>query len=659
MLFILLACESLPTVPLAIYAPDSLIPVLESHVASLPHDVRISTGEPDLNETAQLVVILDISTGMPAEGFVVESTEFGMSIRAGDTAGALYGLAQTMEWHGWRFSNPFYTVVPAEPKLAADAALGTKFSPEISRRGLHLHTIHPTEAMFDLWGQPDRARADAMLDWVVRNRGNHVQWPGLDDIAENADTRTRWAEATALVVQDAHARGMTVGLGVQLFGLSNLQEAYDLLDDSGSDDEDRAAMEARWHTAMDGIAWDAISLSFGEFFSAEPEAFIGRIEMAYDTLQTVAPGTEMAATIHVGGNEEVQVEYDGKTMTYYFLADYADRPIEPSVHTVMFYNLYEDAGGAYGMDDFTEHREYLETKLASNELVNYHPESAYWVAFDNSVPTYLPLYVRSRWLDLYTLREKGLHLDRHDLFESGWEWGYWQNDAATLRMNYTLPDSWEAALSELFVDEQVAAASVAVAEAEHNALIQLRLAAYLAGRDVAMDIGATQGIFAQPDRIGFEELAELDVDTRGDFSNTVLVDLSTLAAAVEAADSGLDRDDPIAREVSDGIAVTAARARYVVALYEATLLFADGGDASVPLAEAESLLAAAQEIVHDRREHFHDPESDRLVTRAENPTLYDYGYLFNSDTLCFWNREMGQVRELVLRTNETDPGCTL
>ena len=658
-LLLLLACEPLAAVPLAVYAPDSLLAVLESHVVSLPHDVRVAPGEPDPAETAALTVTLKLDDTLAPGSFVVQQGDVGLSVQAGDTAGALHGLAQTMEWHGWRFSHPFYTVVPESPTLSAGAELGSVFSPEMARRGLHLHTLHPTEAMFDLWAAPDRSRADAMLDWVVRNRGNHVQWPGLDDIAENPETRQTWADATALVVADAHARGMTAGLGVQLFGASNLQLAYDLLDDSGSDDEDRAAMEARWRIATEGIGWDDISLSFGEFFSAEPDAFIDRVEMAYDTLQTVAPGTEMAATIHVGGNDDVQVEYDGKSMTYYFLVDYADRPIEPSVHTVMFYNLYEDAGGAYGLDDFSEHREYLESKLSMGDVVNYHPESAYWVAFDNSVPTYLPLYVRSRWLDLATLRDKGLVLDRHVLFESGWEWGYWQNDAATLRMNYRLPDNWQDALSELFADPDVGASAVAVAEAEHDALIGLRLAPYLAGRDIAMDIGETQGIFAQPDRIGFDELAELDAEARGDFANTILVDLSALADAVEAANANLDRDDPIAREVSDGIAITAARARYVVALYTAALLHSDQGNVHDALSQAEAQLEIAVTLVADRRAHFHDPEVDRLVIRAKNPTLYDYGYLFNADTLCFWQRERAEVRELVLDTEESDPGCTL
>ena len=39
----------------------------------------------------------------------------------------------------------------------------------------------------------------------------------------------------------------------------------------------------------------------------------------------------------------------------------------------------------------------------------------------------------------------------HLTFSSGWEWGYWQNDYATLRMGYTLPAHWQDTVDEMFV----------------------------------------------------------------------------------------------------------------------------------------------------------------------------------------------------------------
>ena len=94
-------------------------------------------------------------------------------------------------------------------------------------------------------------------------------------------------------------------------------------------------------------------------------------------------------------------------------------------------------------------------RLENGLPVAYFPESAYWVAFDNSVPTYLPMYVRSRWLDMFEVKTQAVvnghgSLTDHTLFSSGWELGYWQNDVATLRMNWSVPETYLSVFEDLF-----------------------------------------------------------------------------------------------------------------------------------------------------------------------------------------------------------------
>ncbi len=656
---LLLACVAPELAPLALYMPETLFPVVAEHAGSLPHPVALAIGDAiDGRVSGEVVAVLELDDRCD-ECFRVDAEGDTFRVRAGGTAGALYGIAALMEGHGWRFAHPFDTEVPEAPSLRDDAGFGLDNTPEIARRGLHLHTLHPTEAMFDLWGSPDVERSRFMLDWIVRNRGNHVQWPGLDDIAESPAYADPWRVTTAQVVDAAHRRGMTAGIGVQLFGMSNLQEAYDLIDDEGTTEEDTLALRERWPVAMSGIAWDTVSLSFGEFFSAEPEVFISRVELAYDELQAVAPGVEMTATIHVGGNEEVQVEYQGQTLSYYFLVQFADRPITPWVHSVMYYNLYDDAGGAYGLDDFADHRDFLESKLTAGEAVGYHPETAYWVAFDNSVPTYLPVYMYSRWYDLDQLGQKGLSLRDHVIFESGWEWGYAQNDAAALRMSYTLPASWEELPGQLLADQELAATVVAAGNDQYEALVRQRLAPYVAGRDIAMDVGEGLDIVSQPRRVMFEELLEMDEEQREAFGASVLAPLALFGVAQGELAEGVVGDERWSNEISDGLRMNSVRAEYVSYLYGAMYAAAYGGETSGALAEADARLEEAAAIVERRFEAFHDPLAERLVERADNPTLYDYGYLYNAHTLCFWQRERGEVGELLLGEAWTDPGCTL
>jgi hypothetical protein len=360
--------------------------------------------------------------------------------------------------------------------------------------------------------------------------------------------------------------------------------------------------------------------------------------------------------------------YEGEDLIYYQLIRYADPRIVPYIHTVMYYNLYDDAGGAYHHEDFSEHRDYLYDELAAGEPVAYFPESAYWCAFDNTVPAYLPVYVYSRWRDMDRIRaEAPAPLDQHVLFSSGWEWGYWQNDVATLRMGWETPTDWRDLYAEMFApweQPEIATALSDLAEAQHAALIEQRLAPWMAGRDVLMESGRRLGILSQPDRPSWSEVAAMSADERAALRTNVL---APLAAHADATQGILDRfddlpgDDRWLAEIRDGVEVDVLRARFMVAMLTSVLAHADG-DASSAMEsfnQAVMFKDAAQGVVHRRADGFHDPDPSRLVERAQNPTIYDFGYLHMSDTLCFWERDRVQVGRIVAGESGTDPGCAL
>ena len=364
---------------------------------------------------------------------------------------------------------------------------------------------------------------------------------------------------------------------------------------------------------------------------------------------------------------DLQVTWQGKQMLYYFLVQYANPAIRPWVHNVMFYNLFEDAGGAYNHQTFDVHRQYLLDRLQAKQPVGYFPETAYWVAFDVCVPLYLPLYVRSRWLDLHEVAKRGPPVRDHVLFSSGWEWGYWTHDALALQASYTQTQTWDVPLRQLWqawgaAGKRMAERIVQLGDLQHQALIGQRLAPYLAGREAVIDLGFTAGVIARPDRVGFAALLAQTQTERAAFQASVLSPLQGIAGAVqtladaELADMG---DDPWLREVADGMAVTALRAGYVAALYQAVLQQAAGDkvgrDASLAVAEAK--LAQAQVVVGRRHQALWDSPGGRATGRAANATLYPYGYLHQADTLCFWQRERTQVRNALLAAGDAVPGC--
>lgn len=601
-----------------------------------------------------------------AECYRLEGSGTRLVVRGGAPLGKQYGLWHSLETLGYRFVHPWHTKMPEVFTSAPADALGQDFSPEVDlRRGLHLHTLHPTESLYDFWlpGEANLEGALRTVDFVVKNRGNYVQWCGLDDIMR-VEVAEPWRAHTRAITDFAHARGVRTGIAIQLFGKSNLQNAFDLIDDDAGDVVPE--MERRLRLLLDGAGFDAVNLSFGEFFGAEPARFVQEVDSAYRAMQRVQPGVEVMATIHVGNYDDLRITYMGEEQLYYFLVRYADPAIVPWVHTTMYYTLYDDAGLAYLHEEFDEHRAYIEARLRAGEPVGYFPESAYWVAFDINIPTFKPVYVRSRHTDLTRLAQAG-RLRDHVLFSSGWEWGYWLTDVATLRMSYRRPMAWRGAIDELFSAWGPAGMTAAdliarLGEAQHRALIVERLAAWVASRDQLIDAGDRLGIFSQPDRLEFREIVGLDAAARAAFRDTVVARLAAHAAEVAALAQeveSLDPADPVFAELRDGVTVTAARVRFIHALTAAAVAHAEGGDAASWLQQADQQLEVARAIVARRRSRLWDPDPKTILRNTPNPTFYQYGYLREADTLCFWVRERAQARNVILQAGEFEPGCVL
>ncbi len=587
-------------------------------------------------------------------------------VHAGDLLGAQYGVADALERLGWRFLHPFDTARPA--KILEPDPDGSLREPEIPERGLDPHTLHPIEAEMVLWeadGDPELAKR--IVDWTVKLRGNHLELPGLDDVAQSPATREAWLTHMTEIADYAHSRGLTLGVGVQLFGSSNLQQAFDLVDSPTDPETDRAAVRERL-AILTPVGFDRYALSFGEFFGEDPATFVAYLDMAVEEIVAAAPAATLTASVHVGNPEELTVEYAGEEILYYYLVKHADPRLVPSVHTVMYYTLYDPVGGTYGVEDFSDHRDFLLERVAAGEPVAYFPETAYWVAFDVNVPTSLPVYVHSRWRDLDGLRADGAlsGLSAHTLFSSGWEWGYWQNDYLAVRMGFDVPADFRAPLVELWAPwgadgDAVSGALGDLAEIQSEALIHGGLAPYLAGREATLDLGETAlGIVAQPPRPYLADIAGWTPEARAAYAADTLGRLDALAADTDAVLGRIPTsDDRWIAEARDGVEITALRTRFVAAVFRGAVEMGDGGDGAARIAEADALLADARVVVGRRHAALHAPAelASRLISPVDtNPTIYPFGYLARADELCFWTRELAQLRQ-VAGSDESPPGC--
>ena len=160
----------------------------------------------------------------------------------------------------------------------------------------------------------------------------------------------------------------------------------------------------------------------------------------------------------------------------------------------------------------------------------------------------------------------------------------------------------------------------------------------------------------------FEDLAKLP--SRTAFVTDVMTPLGAFVdelADLEARITALGlADSPWSRELIDGFAVTAARARFVHASYQAALAHLDGGDPAAAGARAEAALADGHAVVQRRHAspHYTGPR-DHLFGQPENATVYGFGYLSQADTLCYWERELVQLDNLVRGISQPVPSCYL
>lgn len=597
------------------------------------------------------------------ECFAIEAGESqGLIVAAGDVLGAQYGVDDLFERAGVRFFTPFSGYAPEDVVTAISELppAPEQQSPEIAERGVQLHTLHTIEAVwaFVIPGEDNLERARTFIDYYVKQRANYLQWVPLDDIIEQEGAYEPWREHVLQIIDYAHARGVRVGMNIQMLGEANLQRAYDLLEVTGPEEEEDAMIEERLIPITDGLDFDRFALSFGEFILADPETFIGRIDRIYDKLQELKPGIEMGTKIHVGDVESLRVDYMGENYIFYMLATFANPEIVPWIHTVMYYNLYQSASGAYAHADFAEHREMYLDLYEQGRPVGYFPETAYWVAFDNSVPTYLPVYMDSRLLDIAQLADDGAPLDYHVTFSSGFEWGYWQNDYAVFRWNWALTPDTNTVLEEMFApfgEDGIALATI-IAELgsmQSELLLDQQLGAYLAGRDISIDAAFDTGVVSQPDRVGFLELSEMPDAERNAFLDN---EINALSAHADALDLMLPDVEALTMEggerwrdeVYDGMEVDLHRIRFIVALYRASAAFGAGEDPTPFLDEAQAEFDAGQVVVDRRHANLHDPEPGRLLgSAAPNPTRYPNGYLHKADTLCYWQREREKVDNVI------------
>jgi hypothetical protein len=575
---------------------------------------------------------------------------------------ALYGLLQ--EKLGYRFYHPKRTLIPRHGRWPLPGAFRFFAEPRFDKKGFHLHTLHPIELAEQLNnpGYPGSlAEVKAYVDWLARNQQNVMQFFLLRGV-----DRERWIAHAGEIVAYAHKRGIMAGIEISLSMLQ--QQAFQSLKLLRPYPSYRGQID-RTLSWLFQAKWDFVTVepTMGEYLPNLARSLPGTLDYLLGEIAGRYHAKPLVAT-HVIRRKGERAgmfpagELMGDELPYTTKAGML-------LHSVMCYSVSEPKAPVYGN---LNQRFVLEKgkREKNRREVWYWPESAYWVAFDNSVPLFLLPYLDVRLKDMESMERIGVV--NHLTFSSGWEWGYWLIDWSIARWSWRYRDNGKpvpsgalAPLHDLFPDRHMdrlwgEALSLQNKYLKEQELIRLMAALtpfpefprplrrpFQPEPDFTLTYLLHGAPEAQVERLLHGPVAALDM---------YAIEMERIVGEMEAITS---RRSKVAKgevaeqwllsaELSRSLEVTALRARHRSLTLRALMAKRTGrtaraGDAENLLASAAEIRGRAMGLVRLQEEIYRYPVS-RIARKRQSLTAYSFGYLYPVSNLYFWQREEEQVR---------------
>ncbi len=620
-------------------------------------ELEIFIGKPDFSKRMTLWFTTsqdgkNLSGENLNDGFVIKKVNPHLIlIYAPDNINLSYGIYTFLEELGVRFFHPFQEFIPELKGIFLPKEINLLRTSPYKTRGIHLHLLHPIEYFrsFNEAGEENLREAKRFIDWLQKTGQNYIQW----SLLETLDFST-WLEHARKILDYAHMRGIKVGAEIQLWGGSSLQNSYLLVK---SMDNWEKQIESKIDFIMQ-LPWDNIEIGFGEFFSADPQGVIDMLNYIANYMGNKYPHTTISVVNHVGNYPQLWVNYNGENVFYYHLPKFADPRIINNVHTVFFFDLFRN-WGMYNHPDFHLQKDYI-FELLPSRAVRYKPESAYWCTADIDVPLFLPEYIYARWIDISGLvkevKDKDLPMiEGHVLFSSGHEWGYWLTDYLSAKMLWEPGEEFDYFIKHFAgiygnCSESIKNSLLEFIDSQTIYLFDNKLIPYISGEDFYDDIGYLIGIVTHPKRVQFEELTDMSEEELYGFESNVLEKLQEMAEKTHRVESNVNKRcdgsdsflKPWCMEISDGIKITRLRLLHSLNLYRSVLASLKSQEYKKYLDETENLRKEAKSILENRKKYYRF-DIDRLTGSYKNPTIYPFGYLKQTHTLCLWERQHQQA----------------
>lgn len=577
---------------------------LEAHDQVLLEDLaRIST-----SLTATFKASKDSSARVSCQG---NKTTLHVQYLPGEKAATLY---QGLRHLGFLFPHPRWQITPKNWQKSCGRTFA--WDPVIKYRGFHLHTLHPNEWVQGFFmGRPEIAIE--YVRWLARNGQNLMDVSLLR--VPLTDISSKFKAPFQLAKDLGIHTGVSLGVALQQqrsYKLLNLWQAL-----TGLWAEDCLKDELKNILNAVDVSFVVLEAGTSEFTPTNYVRTLNWLNLAADICSE--RGKQLFTKVHVSTNQ-----HDSKWGNYNFLPRHAQNNVGILPHTVMFYGLEDAKAPMYGNKDFSAIRDFTEEEKALRPTW-YYPETGYWVAMDVDIPLLLTDYLQTRAQDLKWSVGEGI--EGHLNFTTGMALGGWLFD-----WNLTLltdrQSNFDPLIGLKFLGEDPKQwqrmLDYQAVHFKDRGVISM-----LSSANLQDELSSTHRIHK---RATFKDLSK--------DSSLVQREVDLLQKAMLAWPQNLVIKHPALRDLLE---VTRLRLSQALVLRKAMLT---KEEKETWLKRSAALRTEASALLLPM---FNDPLNygdAGMFIPFENPTSYQYGYVYPAMSLHFWKRE-----ELMVEKNSFWP----
>lgn len=426
------------------------------------------------------------------------------------------------------------------------------------------------------------------------------------------------------------------------------------------------------------VSWDEITWNLGtsEFSATNDDLTINWMNGAADYIKNKYPGVKTSVRSHIP-SRPFSEKYNE---SYFQLVRFTDPSIGNYVHTVEAYSMVDKAP-VYGNQNFEDKLKYLFRSTKERSDV-YYPETSYWVAYDVSVPLFLPVYMLNRKHDTDIIKNVP-NLDGQIGFTTAWEWGYWLNDYAQARMQVKPEESLTQIIDGAFTvfgdaKNDMTRVLIDSMKEQQKFLVDKNLIRYMSGFSSLTDFGAmikdipilnkyVEGSNSSPVRLKPSTIMKWDKDEIQKYENGDLKDLKDMVDSFESLDKRIkaikanipESSDRYYSEIADGLEINYLRAKQEYSLMQATVdarkaeLYHDDSfkkHGERFLKQADESVDGAVEVI-GRREKMYRDKPEYTYAEGKAPTMWQNRYLTPVHTAEYWKNSQKEVDKLYNHKN--------